>query len=107
MTKSGLSRFHSDTYSAVGDPAVVTVVLRAAQLRGQLPRVDVGVELRHRTQHHHLHFELILVELEQEVRQSPLEERRGTQHQNQVQVPGESALGEAAGGQGSRLKCLC
>lgn len=80
----------------------MAVVLRAAQLRGQLPRVDVGVELRHRTQHHHLHFELILVELEQEVRQSPLEERRGTQHQNQVQVPGESALEEEPeGGQRS------
>lgn len=31
-----------------------------------------------------LHFELILVELEQEVRQSPLDESSGTQHQNQV-----------------------
>ena len=35
----------------------------------------------------HLHFELILVEPEQEVRQSPLEQSSGTQHQNQVQDP--------------------
>lgn len=72
----------------------MAVLLRAAQLRGQLSGVDVGVELSHRTQHHHLrqqgrprhhecrtfpkdteqeasgahlHLELILVELEQEV----------------------------------------
>lgn len=105
-------------YSAMWDPAIMAVLLRASQLCSQLSRVNVGMELSHRTQHHHLrlhtitwlhhwsswmtlktpwlkgiwctkslwhlHFELILVELEQEVWQSPLEESRRTQHQNQV-----------------------
>lgn len=32
----------------------------------------------------HLHFELILVDLEQEVWQCPLKKSTGTQHQNQM-----------------------
>lgn len=42
--------------------------------------------------HRHLHLELILVELEEDVRERPLQEGGGPQNQNQLEVPWEGAL---------------
>lgn len=35
------------TYSAVGDPLLVAVLLRSPEFLGQLRAVDVGVQLSH------------------------------------------------------------
>lgn len=42
--------------------------------------------------HRHLHLEFILVELEEDVRESSLQEGGGSQNQNQLEVPREGAL---------------
>lgn len=42
--------------------------------------------------HRHLHLELILVELEENVRESALQEGGGPQNQNQLEVPRKGAL---------------
>lgn len=42
--------------------------------------------------HRHLHLEVILVELEEDVRERPLHEGGGPQNQNQLEVPWEGAL---------------
>lgn len=45
-----------------------------------------------RVTHRHLHLELILVELEEDVRERPLQEGGGPQNQNQLEVAWEGAL---------------
>lgn len=42
--------------------------------------------------HRHLHLELILVELKEDVRECTLQEGGGPQNQNQLEVPWEGAL---------------
>lgn len=42
--------------------------------------------------HRHLHLELILVELEEDVRERALQEGGRPQNQNQLEVPWEGAL---------------
>lgn len=42
------------TYSAVRDPLLMIVLLRASEFQGQLGAVDVGVQLSYRAQHDHL-----------------------------------------------------
>lgn len=42
--------------------------------------------------HRHLHLELILVELEEDVWERPLQQGGGPQNQDQLEIPGEGAL---------------
>lgn len=42
--------------------------------------------------HRHLHLELILVELKEDVWEGPLQQGGGPQNQDQLEIPGEGAL---------------
>lgn len=52
--------------------------------------------------HRHLHLELIFVELEEDVRERPLQERGGPQNQDELEVAWEGALG--GDGRGDSLR---
>lgn len=57
-----------------------------------------------RVTHRHLHLELILVELEEDVRECPLQEGGGPQNQNQLEVAWEGALRGDGGGDSIRTR---
>lgn len=65
----------------------------------------MAVGFNRRATHRHLHLELILIELEEDVGERPLQEGGGPQDQNQLEVAWEGALrGET--GEASSSHCV-